>query len=211
MMLHFNNNYFYILCNFTLLKIFAMKYFILLLAFFIGFSAAPANAQVINICTNPAAEQVMLGMYDPATYMATTVLNHPDSISMGINANVSPDSLHAYLNSLKSFQTRNTGSDTLSPVRGIGAARRWVYDKFQQFSARNENRLLPSYLQFDTAICSITQHKNIFAVLPGTDTSDKSIIIIEGHIDSRCAGLCDTNCTAQGMEDNGSGTALVME
>jgi hypothetical protein len=60
-------------------------------------------------------------------------------------------------------------------------------------------------------MCGITQHRNIFAVLPGSDTTDKSIIIIEGHIDSRCAGLCDTACIAQGMEDNGSGTALVIE
>ncbi len=187
-----------------------MKYFILFLSA-VGITIFNANAQVINICTNPAAEQVMLGMYNPATYMATTVLNHPDTISMGINANVSPDSLHAYIDVIKNYQTRNSGSDTLSPVRGIGAARKWVYNKFQQFSARNENRLLPAYLQFDTTICSITQHKNIFAVLPGTDTSDKSIIIIEGHIDSRCAGLCDTNCSAQGTEDNGSGTALVIE
>ncbi len=48
-------------------------------------------------------------------------------------------------------------------------------------------------------------------MLPGTDTTDKSIVIIEGHIDSRCEGLCDTLCNAQGIEDNASGTALVME
>ncbi len=188
-----------------------MKHFILLLLSAIGFTAITANAQVVNICTNPAAQQVMLGMYDPTTYMATTVINDPTSISGGINSGVSPDSLHAYMNALKSFQNRNTGSDTLSSVRGIGAARRWAYNKFQQFSARNENRLLPSYLQFDTTICGIPQHRNIFAVLPGTDTTDKSIILIEGHIDSRCADVCDTNCIAQGTEDNGSGSALVLE
>ncbi len=30
-------------------------------------------------------------------------------------------------------------------------------------------------------------------------------------MDSRCAGLCDTACLAEGAEDNGSGSALVME
>jgi hypothetical protein len=185
-----------------------MKYFIL---FLLCMGAGTANAQLVNICTNPAAQQVMLGIYDPATYAATTVLNSPDTISQGINARVSPDSLHGYLDVLKTFGTRNTGSDTVSATRGIGAARRWVYTKFQQFSAQNENRLLPSWLQFDTTICGIPEHRNIMAVLPGTDTTDKSIIVIEGHIDSRCAGLCDTSCEAQGMEDNASGTALVME
>lgn len=57
----------------------------------------------------------------------------------------------------------------------------------------------------------MNQHRNVFAVLPGTDTSDKSIIIVEGHMDSRCENVCDTACLATGMEDNGSGTALVME
>src|SRR5206468_7866159 len=56
-----------------------------------------------------------------------------------------------------------------------------------------------------------TRRSSDLAVLPGSDTSDKSIVIIQGHIDSRCAGLCDTACLAQGEEDNGSGTSLVME
>jgi hypothetical protein len=115
------------------------------------------------------------------------------------------------LEKLGSFQNRNSGSDTISSIKGIGAARRWVYEKFQQFSTVNNNRLLPSYLQFDLSICSIGQHRNVFAVLPGIDTTDHSIIIIESHLDSRCEGLCDTSCLAQGVDDNGSGTALVIE
>lgn len=170
-----------------------------------------SNAQTNILSTNTAAEQIMLGNYDPATYQATTVLNHPDTISKGILARVSPDSLHAYLNMLRTFQNRNSGSDTVSNTKGIGAARRWIHSKFQQFSTQNENRLIPSYLQFDQNVCDMMQHRNIIAVLPGMDTSDKSIVLIEAHMDSRCAGLCDTACLAEGMEDNGSGTALVME
>lgn len=179
--------------------------------YFIMLLALPALAQVNIISTNPLAEQIMLGNYDPAQYMPSVVIDHPDSIAKGINKFVSPDSLKQYLFEMRTFQNRNTGSDTVSSTKGIGAARRWVYSKFQQFSAASQNRLIPSYLQFDRNICGITQHRNIFAVLPGTDTTDKKIIIIEGHIDSRCEGVCDTACVAEGMEDNGSGTALVME
>jgi len=175
-----------------------------------GFFSA-VNAQTNIVSTNLVAEQVMLGNYNPTVYLATNVINHPDSISKEINVRVSPDSLHSYLETLRGFRTRNTGSDTISTIRGIGASRKWVLKKFQQFSLQNENRLLPSYLKFDLAICGITSHKNIFAVLPGTDTSDKSIIIIEAHLDSRGVGVCDTACLAEGMEDNGSGTALVIE
>ena len=186
------------------------KIFILLL-FYTQSALTYVGAQTNIVSTNLTAEQVLLGNYNPATYLATNIIMHPDSISRGINKRVSPDSLHAYLTALKSFENRNTGSDTISTIRGIGAARKWAFKKFHQFSVQNQNRLIPSYLQFDLAICGINQHKDIFAVLPGTDTSDKSVVIIEGHLDSRCAGLCDTSCLAEGMEDNGSGSALVLE
>jgi hypothetical protein len=153
----------------------------------------------------------MKGNYDPAAYTAPVIINHPDSISRQLQHLISADSLKSYILALNTFHNRNTGSDTVSTTQGIGAARRWAYSKFQQFSAANSNRLLPFYLQFNLAICNVLQHKNICAVLPGTDTSDKSIIIIEGHIDSRCEVLCDTGCLAEGIEDNATGTALVLE
>lgn len=170
-----------------------------------------ATAQIVNVCTNPAVQRVLQGRYDPRAYHATEILNDATIISHGLNSRVSPDSLHAYLDMLTTFGTRNTGSDTISSTHGIGAARRWVYNKFAQFSAANESRLVPSYLRFDTTICGIPQHRNIFAVLPGLDTSDKSVIVVEAHIDSRCKDVCDTACIAEGINDNGSGTAMVLE
>jgi hypothetical protein len=168
-------------------------------------------AQTNIISTNPLAEQIMLGNYNPATYQASTILNHPDTISRGILANVNSDSLKSYILKLASFGNRNSGSDTVSSTFGIGAGRRWIYQKFSEFSAANENRLIPSYLQFDLTVCTSHQHRNIFAVLPGLDTSDKSIILIEAHMDTRCEGLCDSLCKAQGVEDNSAGTALMLE
>ncbi len=181
----------------------------------LGLAAFKTNAQTSIFPTNLVAQQILLGNYDPANYQASIVINDPSIISQGINARVSADSVHSYLNELKIFKNRNTLSDTMSATRGIGAARKWAFEKFQQFSGQNDNRLITSYLQFDNTFTScpntITRHKDIFAVLPGNDTTDKSIIIIEGHIDSRCNNVCDTACLAQGMEDNGSGTSLVLE
>ncbi len=179
--------------------------------FAIAFLQLPGVQAQTNIVASPLAEAIMLGNYNPSDYAASPALNHPDTISRGIHARVSPDSLHHYMDVLGSFYNRNSGSDTLSTTKGIGAARRWIYSKFEAFSAQNGNRLIPSYLQFDRNICNITQHSNVFAVLPGTDTSAKGIIIIEAHMDSRCEGLCDTACLAAGIEDNATGTALVME
>lgn len=161
--------------------------------------------------TNPLAEQVMLGNYNPSQFYSSIIPTHPEILATGLNEYVSADSLKSYLIKLRAFGNRNSGSDTASSTWGIGAARRWAYSKFQEFSAASGGKLITSYLQFDQSICSMSQHRNIFAVLPGVDTTDKKVIIIEGHIDSRCEGLCDITCTAEGMEDNGSGTALVME
>lgn len=170
-----------------------------------------AFAQTNIRCTNPTAERILSGQYNPAEYAASVRITEPDVVAKGIEAGVSPDSLKAYIIRLAQFGTRNTGADTLSQERGIGAARRWAFERFQAFSAQNENRLVVSYLQFDQNICSMGQHRNIFAVLPGADTSNHGIVLIEGHIDSRCAVLCDVNCRAEGVEDNASGTALVLE
>ena len=169
------------------------------------------NGQINIMSTNTTAEAILLGNYDPASYVSMNPITNHDDIIQGINQEINADSLKAYLIKMASFSTRNTGSDTTSLTQGIGAARRWAYGKFESISQNNDNRLIPSYLQFDQVICTMSQHRNIFAVLPGTDTANHKVILIEAHFDSRCDAVCDLNCTAEGMEDNGSGSALVLE
>ncbi|MDP4664114.1 MAG: M28 family peptidase [Salibacteraceae bacterium] len=169
-------------------------------------SIAQTNIQF----TSSDAADILAGNYNPNDYISASAISDPHLIAANLTTSIQADSLKSYLFKLSSFETRHTASDTLSTTRGIGAARRWAYQKFQQFSAQNGNRLEVSYLQFDQAICAVNQHRNIVAVLPGADATAGSVII-EGHIDSRCDGPCDTACLAEGMEDNGSGSALVLE
>ena len=170
------------------------------------------TAQTNILSTSAVAEQVMKGNYDPSKYSSGTISTDPKEVIKLFVNEMSADSLHRSLDVLATFYTRNSASDTLSETRGIGAARRWAYREFEKISMMNNSRLIPSYLQFDhTQMCGVIRHRNIFAVLPGLDTTDKSIVIVEGHIDSRCKDVCDTTCMAQGMEDNGSGSALVLE
>ena len=169
------------------------------------------EAQTNILLTSSEAESILLSNYNPANYNQTNPLLDPHLMARGIYNQISPDSLKLYLVKLASFGNRNTGSDTVSNSWGIGAARRWVHAKFEEFKASSNNRLVPSYLQFDQAICNVGRHSNIMAILPGSDTTQKDFILIEGHIDSRCEGRCDSLCVAQGVEDNASGTALVME
>jgi hypothetical protein len=179
-------------------------YFLLALLAPIG-----AQAQTNILSTNPFAEQVLLGNYDPAPFAAVPPVN-PAVLATQLESAISPDSLKAYILKLATFRNRNSGSDTLSNRTGIGAARRWVLEKFNQISAERDGRLVSSYLQFDLNICGVGQHRNIFAVLPGADPAS-GFILVEGHLDSRCAVLCDTACIAEGVEDNATGTALVIE
>lgn len=182
---------------------------IILLSLFL-FCHFSARSQTNIISTNPIAEDILTGNYNPADHAASLVINHPDSVVQGVHDRISPDSLRSFLEHIVSFENRNTGSDTVSSSFGIGAARRWGFAKFEQFSSENEDRSVTSYLQFDQTVCGMDQHRNVFSVLPGTDPNG-GVIIIEGHLDSRCDDECDSLCAANGAEDNGSGSALVLE
>jgi hypothetical protein len=186
-----------------------MKQLLLLFAslFFTGALVAQSNILV----THASADNILKSNYNPADFLPSEVIDHPDDIVDALIANVSPDSLRSYLEVMRSFENRNTGADTSSATFGMGAARRWAFAKFQAFSAQAENRLQTAYLQFDQDICGMGQHRNIITVLPGVGPQFDDVVIIEGHLDSRCEDNCDVDCTAEGMEDNGSGSALVME
>ncbi|MBS1604244.1 MAG: M28 family peptidase [Bacteroidetes bacterium] len=174
-------------------------------------------AQNNQAVSSAEVNKILLGTYNPVNYQATTVITDPGVISAGLLSQISTDSLKADLYALAGFRNRNTFSDTTSTTRGIGAARRWIYSKFQQYSSANEGRLKPAYLWFDyspsSAGCSgsITRHANVMAVLPGSQTANPSLIIVEGHMDSRNADNCDVTGSALGIGDNATGTALVME
>jgi hypothetical protein len=168
-------------------------------------------AQTNVTLSNPEAANILAGNYDPALYTPSDIINEPDSLLRGIINGVSKDSLFSYLMNIDSFYQRNSGSDTISSNHGIGAVRKWIFRKFGEFSSTNENRLVLTYMDFDKLICGKNHHKNVLAILPGLDTTQHEILIVEGHFDTRCELACDTTCYSPGMEDNGSGTVLVME
>jgi hypothetical protein len=126
---------------------------------------------------------------------------------------VSEEEILSSLENLEGFFTRHSISDTLSDSLGIGAARRWVFGKFQEFAAPPGSSLQPSYFDFEETICSVQgSHRNIMATLPGTmPVSIDRIFLVGGHLDSRTRGSCDFESFAPGTNDDGSGTAAVIE
>lgn len=128
---------------------------------------------------------------------------------------VSPDSLRSYINSLVLFGTRSTLSTQTDQKKGIGAARNWVLSKFNQFAANSGGRL-SAYIDTTTIskggrVDKPTLLGNVVAVLKGTDPNDNRIFLISGHLDSRASDVMNAIIDAPGANDDGSGTAAVIE
>ncbi len=179
-------------------------------------TSAVAIAQSNESVTSATVSNILIGNYTPSTYQAATVITDPNVISQGLLSGISADSLTATLYALNSFQNRNMFSDTSSATFGIGAARRWVYNKFVEYSQTSGSRLQVGYLKFTynpssypcTESPSIQTHYNVLAVLPGSQPTNQSLIVIEAHMDSRNNNNCDATGSAPGIGDNATGTAI---
>lgn len=129
---------------------------------------------------------------------------------------VSPDSLQSYIKKLVAFGTRNTLSTQPGSSRGIVAARNWVLTKFQNLAQQSSGRLTafidtttlpPDGRRVDRKILL----GNVVATLKGTDLLDNRIFIISGHLDNMRSSPTDSVGDAPGANDDGSGTAAVIE
>lgn len=126
---------------------------------------------------------------------------------------VSPDQLHATIQTLVGFGTRHTASDTVSTTRGIGAARRWVAGRFAEIARDCGGRLrieTPSEVFTGERLPQPTEVMDVLAIQPGASDPDR-VVIISGHLDSRNSQPLDAVHDAPGANDDGSGTAAVIE
>lgn len=135
-----------------------------------------------------------------------------DSAIANCAAQISADSLLAYLVKLQSFQTRHTNSDTTSATVGIGAARRWLHAKFTEIGNATGN-LNVSYHTFTATISGVnTTHRNVIAEIPGTaPENERRIYILGAHLDSRQEDVDIPDAPQYGVDDDGSGIACLLE
>jgi hypothetical protein len=150
---------------------------------------------------------------------AATAQDRDPSVEQ-IVAAVSAERLAHDVRALAGFGTRQLYSDTVSPTRGIGAARDWIREQFVQAGPRLE-------VSFDTYQVAAqgdrlprdVELRNVVAVLPGRSARR---LYVTGHYDSvarRPDGTGDkdgfdwtrADNDAPGANDDGSGTALVIE
>jgi hypothetical protein len=147
--------------------------------------------------------------------LAQTILQRDPEIEQMVKE-VSPDSLQLYIKTLVALGTRNTLSNQSGKSRGIGAARNWVLSKFQSMQKQAAGRLTAF---IDTTILPPDGRRvdrnvllgNVVATLKGTDPADNRIFIISGHLDNMRSSPTDSIGDAPGADDDGSGTAAVIE
>lgn len=164
-----------------------IKYTLLLAAI----AAAPLAAQ-----TGPAA--------NPA---ASPAANPADSVS--------EDRLRGDVETLVAFGTRHTLSAQDDPNRGIGAAVNWALDEFRRIGATCGGCLdvmpVGETVEADgRRILAPTLVRNAVAIQRGTERPNE-VVIVQGHIDSRVSDPLDFTSDAPGANDDGSGSALVLE
>ena len=125
-----------------------------------------------------------------------------------IIAPVSQERLHATVERLVAFGTRHTLSTQAHPTRGIGAAVRWAEAEMKGYG-------LPTLQTCDTVtklprVPTPTKVCNAVAIQRGTERPN-DVVIIQGHIDSRVTDVMNATSDAPGANDDGSGTAAVLE
>ncbi|MEO6820271.1 MAG: M28 family metallopeptidase [Ginsengibacter sp.] len=144
-----------------------------------------------------------------------TIIQRDGEIEKMVNE-VSADSLQSYIYTLVAFGTRNTLSTQTDPKKGIGAARNYVLQKFNEF-AKNSGGRMTAFIDTTTIqpngkrVDKPTLVGNVLATLKGVDPNDKRIFIISGHLDNMRTSVMDGIGIAPGANDDGSGTSAVIE
>ena len=126
---------------------------------------------------------------------------------------VSQARLEADVSRLVAFGTRHTLSSQDDPKRGIGAARRWAENELRTTSSACGGCLeivLPETTVQGERVPSPTRLVDVVAIQRGTERPNE-VVIVQGHIDSRNSDPLDATGSAPGANDDGSGTALVLE
>ena len=144
----------------------------------------------------------------------------PDAQITAALKQISAERIRHTIEKLVSFHTRLTISpataQAISAGHGVGAAREWIRSEFQRYSDACGGCLDVKTDSFTEGpvrrIPEPTEIVNVYAVLKGTDPANAGrIYVVVGHYDSRPSNDQDVDSAAPGANDDGSGTAVVLE
>ncbi len=100
-----------------------------------------------------------------------------------IMQSVSQDRIAEILKKLESFETSDIFSEDDSPTRGVGAARRWIYEQFKSYSPRLQVSFDSYKVKKKGRVFRDVELHNVVAVLPGKLNPERQFIV-SGHYDS---------------------------
>ncbi|WP_108869923.1 M28 family peptidase [Aquimarina aquimarini] len=149
-------------------------------------------------------------------FMSTILVSQTDQRIYDIINTISTDRIETDIKKLAAFGTRNTFSDTISDTRGIGAARRWIKQEFENVSKQCSSCLSVFYQKdfvtkdMGTRVPHDAWVVNVVAIQKGTKYPNR-YIIMSGDIDSRASDTMDFTTDAPGANDNASGMAGTIE
>ena len=152
----------------------------------------------------------------PATAQRAPVPAFEDPRIHEVVESVSAERMARDVATLAGFGTRHTLSDTLSSTRGIGAARRWIFARFEEISRACGGCLEVSYVsdvvagEAGSRIPVDTRVVNVVAVLRGRTDPDRHVILT-GDVDSRVSDIMDATSDSPGANDNATGVAATLE
>jgi hypothetical protein len=167
---------------------------------------------IVGICKHDGRVSIMKKLIICASIIAFG-LAAPFAAAATPPAKPKAERLKADVEKLVSFGTRHTLSSATDPKRGIGAARKWAHSEFVKIAKACDDCLQTELLERNMSGPRIPNGVNIVDVLaikPGKMGWDH-VIIIAGHIDSRVSDVMDFTKDAPGANDDGSGSALVIE
>jgi hypothetical protein len=185
----------------------------------------------ISALRSPATALVLAAIATPLLAQRNVATSAVPDVTMGLIrdpalaaaiAEISAARIRETDSTLVSFGTRHTMSDTVSNVRGIGAARRYLFAKLRGYSNACGGCLR---IEYDPALLEMRGHPdhpmvnvvNVLAWLPGRDTT--RVLVMGGHYDSCICARTDLGALARfeatqdapGADDDGSGTSAVVE
>jgi hypothetical protein len=138
----------------------------------------------------------------------------PDATLRAMLREIDPRRIETIVRRLAGFGTRHTLSEQDNPVRGIGAARDWIFEQMQRYALASGGRMtveLQSFIQpVSPRVPVPTRITNVIATLRGS-TSPERVYVVTGHYDSRVTDVMDATSDAPGADDDASGVAAVME
>lgn len=159
---------------------------------------------------------LFLALLISSSAFSQTIINRDPQIVQMLGE-LSIDSLRAHVDGLVRFGTRNTlSSQNSTATRGITPARQWVLRKFEHYARQSGGRLTATLDSWTLPadgrrVDKPTEIANVMATLKGTDPTDTRIFVVQGHIDSRATSVMSNTIDAPGANDDGSGTAAVIE